>query len=363
MSAPRTALLLLNFGGPRTLEEVPRFLFEILRDPNTLQLPFPRALQDLLARRIAARRSGEVARQYGEIGGASPIVAATQRMAEALAAHVRNEGLELPVYTAHRYLPGHTRETAERLVADGVERILALPLYPHFSYATTGSSAEQLREELRRAGFAGEVRLVRSYPDDAGYLDAVEARLRATLAPLKPGAETLVLCSAHGLPVSYVRRGDPYRLELYRSLDALRRRFPGQRFVLSFQSRVGPAEWLQPYTDRILADLAVEGVRNLVFLPLAFVNDHLETLYEIGHTYFGAARALGMTPHLVPAVEAHPAYIGALARMAQEALADRGAVPLDEALPPDQHFARTGFWVWSAWLAAFTAALTAALMR
>jgi len=363
MAAPRAAILLLNFGGPRALEEVPRFLFEILRDPNTIQLPAPRLLQDLLARRIAARRSREVARQYAAIGGASPIVAATGRIADALATQLAAGGLDLPVLAAHRYLPGHARETALRLSALQVEHVVALPLYPHFSWATTGSSAEQLREELARAGFAGRVSAVRSYPDAAGYVDALAARLGDTLSGAGSPADTAVLCSAHGLPASYVARGDPYCFELYRSLDALKERFPEYRFVLSFQSRVGPARWLEPYTDRILAELAAQGTRHLVFLPLAFVNDHLETLYEIGHTYFTAARALGMTPRLVPAVEDHPAFVAELAERARAALAGRGAVPLEELLPPDQSFRRVGMWVWSAWLAAFAAALTNALVR
>jgi ferrochelatase len=363
MAAPRTAILLLNFGGPRTLEEVPRFLFEILRDPNTIQVPAPRPVQDLLAWRVAARRSREVARQYAAIGGASPIVAATERIAGALAAQLAAGELDLPVLVAHRYLPGHARDTVARLCALGIERVVALPLYPHFSWATTGSAAEQLQEELARAGFAGQVRAVRSYPDAPGYVDALAARLGDTLSGVGSPAETIVLCSAHGLPASYVTRGDPYRLELYRSLDALRQRFPAWRFVLSFQSRVGPAQWLQPYTDRILADLAAQGTRHLVFLPLAFVNDHLETLYEIGHTYFGAARALGMTPRLVPAVEDHPAFVAELAERVRAALAGRGAVALDELLPPDQSFRRVGLWVWSAWLAAFAAALTNALVH
>jgi len=363
MATPRTAILLLNFGGPRSLEEVPRFLSEILRDPNTIQLPAPRLLQDLLAWRIAARRSHEVARQYAAIGGASPIVAATERIATALAGRLAAGGCDVPVLAAHRYLPGHARAAVARLAADRIEHVIALPLYPHFSWATTGSSAEQLHAELARAGFTGQVRAVRSYPDAPGYLDALAARLGETLSGVGSPAETIVLCSAHGLPASYVARGDPYRLELYRTLDALRRRFPGWRFVLSFQSRVGPAQWLQPYTDRILAELAGQGTRHLVFLPLAFVNDHLETLYEIGHTYFAAARALGMTPWLVPAVEDHPAYVAELAGLVNEALAGRGAVPLAELLPPDQSFRRIGQWVWSAWLAALAAALTNALMR
>jgi protoporphyrin/coproporphyrin ferrochelatase len=358
----RPAVLLLNFGGPRRLEEVPGFLYEILRDPNTLQLPFPQWLQDRLARRIARRRSPEVTRQYGEIGGASPIVPATRRIRNALAAALAAGGHPLPVYVAQRYLPGDAREAVAALLADGVDALLAVPLYPHFSYATSGSSFQQLRELLIEAGWEGRLQALRSYPDAPGLLDAMAERLAATLhgAGLQPQG-TVILCSAHGLPRSYVEQGDPYRLELYRTLEGLRQRLPGWRFELSFQSRVGPMEWLQPYTDRYVPTLAAEGVRDLVFVPISFVNDHIETLYEVGVTYFNLARAHGLNPHRVPAVEDHPAHVGVLADYALRWAEGRAGVPLAELLPPDQRQRRVGRWAWGAWLVALVAALLLAL--
>lgn len=366
----RPAVALLNFGGPRNLEEVETFVFEILRDPNTIQLPAPTRVQDALARRIAASRAPEVRHQYGEIGGRSPLVAATDAIAKAMGDALAERGATgadggpLPVYVLHRYLPGHAREAVARLKADGVDALFAVPLYPHFSYATTGSSFEQLRDELRDQGWAGPVHCLRSYPDAAGYLDALGDRLQATLdaAGVAP-ADTVVLCSAHGLPLSYVQRGDPYRIELYRTLQALRQRFPAWRFDLSFQSRVGPAEWLRPYTDEYIGELAAEGgVRHVVFLPLAFVNDHIETLYEIGVTYFGQCREHGLAPHRVPAVEDHPGHIAVLADAVAAWHAGRGALPLaDEVLPPSQAWARRGRWAWGAWLVALFATLLFAL--
>ena len=360
----RPAVVLLNFGGPRTLEDVEPFLFEILRDPNTIQLPVPQWLQDALARRIARRRSRVVAAQYDLIGGGSPIVAATDAIARALAAALERAGEPLPVYCAHRYLPGHTAATAAELVAAGVDDLLALPLYPHFSYATTGSSFQQLRQALRRAGYRGRLRVLRSYPDAPGYLDALAEKLQACLFRERPNpAETVILCSAHGLPASYVERGDPYRLELYRTLEGMQRRFGEWRFVLSFQSRVGPAEWLKPYTDQIIPELAAEGVRHLVFLPLSFVNDHLETLYEIDHLYCEQARRQGMVPVRVNAIEEEPRFIEVLSDYALAWRKGQAGFPVAELLPPDQSFARVGRWVWAAWAAALFAVLLLALGR
>ena len=358
----RPLVVLLNFGGPRQLAEVETFLFEILRDPNTIRLPCPEWLQDRLARRIARRRAPETARQYGEIGGRSPIVEDTERIARAM-----NEALPPglpPARIAHRYLPGWTRELARAIVAEGFDDLFAVPLYPHFSYATTGSSLEQLRQELDGAGFRGRLMTLRSYPDDPGYVEALGDRLTETLAlaGLKPEG-TVILCSAHGLPAKYVAQGDPYRLELYRTLEALRERFPEWRIDLAFQSRVGPMQWLRPYTDEYVPVLAAQGARDLVFLPLSFVNDHIETIYEIGHTYFELARRHGLRPHRVPAVSAHPAHIRALAGAVGRWSAGRGGIPAAELMPPSQDFARRGVWIWSAWAAALLATLLNAWCR
>jgi ferrochelatase len=361
---PRAAVVLLNFGGPRSLDEVPAFLYEILRDPNTIQLPAPQWVQNLLARCIARRRAPEVARQYAHIGGASPIVPATERLGNALREALAQGGQPFPVYIAQRYLPGDAEATVAALLRDGVESLLAVPLYPQFCHATSGSSLQQLRGLLEAAGWEGSAHALRSYPDAPGYVDALSERLDETLREAQPPLDaTVILCSAHGLPRAYVERGDPYRLELYRTLEALRQRFPAWRFDLSFQSRVGPAEWLRPYTDEYVPRLAAQGVRHVVFLPISFVNDHIETLYEVGVTYFELARRHGLTPHRVAAVEAHPGHVRVLADAALHWAAGRAGVPLAELLPPDQGFRRLGAWAWGLWLAALFATLLAALLQ
>lgn len=360
--AEKPALVLLNFGGPRHLEEVPDFLYEILRDPNTIQLPFPQWGQNLLARFIARRRGREVTRQYAAIGGCSPLVAATERIAAVLRQALDSAGRPLPVHVAHRYLPGHAACVVNEILAAGADAILALPLYPQFSYASSGSSFQQLHGLLAGAGWEGRLCAVRSYPDAAGYLEALCESLSDCLARarLQPH-DTVILCSAHGLPRGYVERGDPYRLELYRTLEALRQRFDTWRIELSFQSRVGPAEWLRPYTDEIIPSLAEQGARHVVFLPISFVNDHLETLYEVGVTYFDQVRRHGMTPHRVAAIEHHPSHIRMLSDAALRWLDGRAGVPLAELLPPDQSFARRGRWAWGLWLMALLAALLLAV--
>ena len=395
LSGPRSpepfskhGVVLLNFGGPRTLEEVPAFLFEILSDPNTLQLPLPRWAQNILARRITRRRSVEMARQYGAIGGKSPLVDATAAIAESL----RELLPDLPVYTVHRYLRGYTEAVAREIAAEGNDTdgndtggtgaLLALPLYPHFSYATTGSSIEQLLDALDAAGWRGEVTALAAYPRHPRYLEALAARLEECLSAHRPPpGETVILCSAHGLPRSYVERGDPYRDQIEDTVSALRESFPGWRIEIAYQSRVGPAEWLRPYTDEIIPQLAAEGVRHLVFLPISFTSDHIETLYEVGVTYFSLARKCGMEPYRVQAVENHPGLIRLLADTALAWRSQRGGggagteageagrpgnndwVPAQTLLPPGQTLRRNGGWIAALLLAAGIALGLAALLQ
>ncbi len=351
MDSVTALVVLLNFGGPRDSGEVEEFLFEILRDPNTMQLPVPQWLQDRLARFIARRRAPETIRQYGEIGGRSPSVADTDRIARALESALAEAGHPVPVRIAHRYLAGWSASLAAEIAAAEYGRLFALPLYPHFSYATTGSSLEQLEGALRSAGFRGGLLALRSYPDDPGYVAALSERLRECLERhgLSPEG-TVVLCSAHGLPVANVERGDPYPRELERTLGRLRERFPEWRIELSFQSRVGPAEWRKPYTDAFVPLLAEQGVRQLVFVPISFVNDHIETIYEVGHTYFDLARRCGIEPYRCDAVSDHPDHIRTLCEAVRRWQDTGWGVSPVELLPPSQAFRRRWAWLLAAGL-------------
>lgn len=359
------AVLLLNFGGPRTLGEVLVFLYEILRDPQTIQLPLPQWMQNLLARWVAKRRSVEVREQYAELGGHSPIVHATAHILRALAAALVQAG-EPPrlIYPVHRYLPQHTARTVASLQRMGIRRIHALTMYPQYSRATTGGALEQLCAELRRAGWKGELSAQLSYADHPAYIAAMTERIQHSLAQINVKPEhTLLLCSAHGLPKLYVREGDPYLQEVRRSVAALRAQFSDWRMMLSFQSRLGPVEWLRPYTDQLIPELHAQGVRNLVFIPLSFVNDHIETLYEVGVTYFELARAHGLQPFRVPAVETHPRYIELLCDEVRKGFRGESGVPAEELLPPPPHLQRVMRWLcWGVCAGALCTAVLGALL-
>lgn len=361
-SSFRKAVVLLNFGGPRNLAEVPRFLYEILRDPNTIQLPIPLRIQNRLARFIANKRSGEVTEQYQALGGKSPILEATQQQCQHLEAALKHKQSDIRVYAIHRYLPDSAEQVIKQMQQDQIENIYLIPLYPHFSWATTGSSVEQFCQVMAKLNYSAAVQALRSYPNHPHYIATLTELLEHTLSQhnLKP-AHTRILCSAHGLPQSYVDQGDPYLMELQATVEEFRKNFPAWTFELCFQSRVGPAKWLQPYTDELIEALPEQGVQAILFVPLSFVNDHLETLFEIDITYFDLARSVNLKPYRVPALETHPRFILLLSE--QTLLWEKGLQGIDPnlLLPPSQHFRRYDQWLLYLWGICFLLALYQAL--
>ena len=341
----RKAAVLLNFGGPGNLQEVPDFLYEILRDPNTIQLPIPLWLQNHFARRIANKRSVAVIHQYAAIGGKSPIVAATEQQRLHLQAALQQRDSRVRVYAVHRYIPGNAARVAEQITQERINDVFLIPLYPHYSRTTTGSSIEQFCHELEKLGFSGRIRALRSYAQHADYIAGLSDLLKKALSQYQPDPfSTRILCTAHGIPQSYVDRGDPYLMEVIATVDALRKNFGQWQFELCFQSRVGPAKWLEPYTDELIKQLDTGKVRTILFIPLSFVNDHLETLFEIDHTYFDLARSIEITPYRLPALETHPRLIRLFCE--QTLLWEQSAQGIDPALllPPRQKFRRYAQW-------------------
>jgi ferrochelatase len=257
---------------------------------------------------------------YRQIGGRSPIGEITRGQAEALE---RRLGAGFRCYVAMRYSRPFTDEAVARARQDGAERLVGLTLYPHYSSATSGSSFAELRRQAERANLP--LLEVDRFFDDAAYLDALADRAREGLAAFSDGEAPLVLFSAHGLPVSFIRRGDPYLEHLYVTiagvvarLAATSGRVPEWR--LSFQSRAGRARWLEPATDETLRALAASGRRRVLVVPISFVSDHIETLYEIDLLFGGEARALGLELRRAPSLNEAPRFIEALAGLVERRL-------------------------------------------
>jgi len=312
---PRTAVFLMNLGGPRNLGEVEPYLYELFSDPLVMDAPIG-PLRRPLARLISHFRAPSSAEKYRLIGGSSPLVAGTEAQARAVAAAL---GPGFSVHLAMRCGHPSTEEAVNEALAAGAEQAVSLPLYPQFANATTTSSLR----EMRRLWPPGRpLYEIRSYPDHPGWLEASAATLRQGLARLRPEhrADPLVVFSAHGLPLSQVRKGDPYPAEVEASARGTAQRAGVSSWQVTYQSRVGPVKWLGPDTVRYLR--AHAGGRAVVSVPIAFVSEHLETLYDLDILAAEAVREAGALEYQrAAAVGVHPAFIGALADLVQRALA------------------------------------------
>ncbi len=309
-----TAVFLMNLGGPRNLEEVEPYLYELFSDPLVVTAPLG-PFRPLLARLVSRLRAPSSAEKYALIGCGSPLVAGTEAQARALEAALG------PGYSCHLAMRcGHpsTEEGVRAALERGADRAVALPLYPQWANATTLSSLVELRRVWPR-----ELPLVEisSWHDHDGYLDASAAALREVLAEVPPTlrAEALVVFSAHGLPMSQVRRGDPYPRQVEITSRETARRAGVTNWQITYQSKVGPARWLGPDTVRFLERNA--GGRAVVTVPIAFVSEHLETLYDLDILAKDAATRAGASLYLrVPALGTRPDFIAALADVVQNGL-------------------------------------------
>jgi ferrochelatase len=322
---PETAIVLCNLGGPDSLDAVEPFLYNLFSDRDIIRGFFGLPLPRFVARRIARKRAPAVRENYRLIGGRSPQLELTRRQAEALA-----RALDRRVEIAMRYWHPRASATVAKLRGLGVSRVLALPLYPHYSNATTGSSLHDLEAALAQSGItlAGAVD---RYADDPGYVDALCETIRDGLAEFPPErrAAVPILFSAHSLPLTFVKRGDPYPAEIQKTISAVMARVGGrERFHLAYQSKVGRIRWLEPSVEAKLAELAAAGQRELVVVPISFVSDHIETLQEIDLLYRGVAQRLGFERFVrCRALNDSPTFIAALARLCGAALArfEKGA--------------------------------------
>ena len=311
-TVPLTGVVLLNMGGPDSLSAVRPFLARLFSDRELIRLPASFLTQPLFAWIVSGLRARKVRRYYEEIGGGSPIAALTERQRRALEEALLATGGNIRVYVGMRYWHPLSKHAALEMKEDGVTRAVALPLYPQYCSATTGSSLNDLRRWVKWAGCTFPVSEIRSYPEHPKYI----AALAGTVASAIGGADRngmFLLFSAHGVPKAMIDGGDPYQAETERTVAAVMRSFPDIPHGISYQSRAGRAVWLSPDTVDEVTRLAREGVRTLVVVPVSFVSDHIETLHELDIRLAAHAREAGIQSFLrAPALNDAPAFIDAL---------------------------------------------------
>lgn len=337
----KTALLVINFGGPQGPDEVESFLYELFRDHDVIPLPGGAWVQDTFARRLSRKRAPQTIAQYAQIGGGSPLVPMTFLQVEALKAVLEARGHALEVAVGMRYTGPTIREALAQLKSRGVERLICLALYPHFSFATTGSSYNAVARALAELDMTRlPVSFIPAWHHDADYLNAQAERVREAIARVPEGLTPHVLFTAHGLPVSFIERGDPYQAQIQNTVRDLIRVLDWRGpYSLAYQSRVGPARWLSPATSDELERLGRIGTQAVVVVPVSFVGDHIETLYELDIDYREVAERAGVHHFLrAGALDVHPSFIAALANQVEHAIAARPRPCVRCLLPKDEAY-------------------------
>ncbi len=320
----RVAVVLFNLGGPDALSSVRPFLFNLFNDAAIIGAPTP--IRWCLAQWISRRRAPIARDIYRQIGGKSPLLELTRRQADALQAELSDVG-DIRVFTCMRYWHPMSDEVAREVKAFAPDQIVLLPLYPQYSSTTTGSSLADWNQAARRAGLKVPTRGICCYPSDKGWIEA-QAQLVGKALTQHAGEHTArVLFSAHGLPKKVVDGGDPYQCQVEQTAAAVVERLTNDPaapeiddWVVCYQSRVGPLEWIGPSTEDEL-ERAARDEKAVIVVPIAFVSEHSETLVELDIEYRDEAEKLGVKNYTrVSAVGTEPAFIGGLANLVRKGL-------------------------------------------
>ncbi|MBS0271337.1 MAG: ferrochelatase [Proteobacteria bacterium] len=309
----KTAVVLLNLGGPSSLEEVSPFLFSLFYDPAIITLPNP--FRYLLAKFISRRRLKEAREIYSLLGGGSPLLKNTIEQAVSL----ENElGNGFRVFVSMRHAPPLVKDTLKDIKTYQPDEIVLLPLYPQYSTTTTGSALKVWEETLKNEN--ASVWSIHSYPCEFGFLEAMTEKTLIQYKKAQEFGKPLVLFTAHGLPKRLIKAGDPYQRQVEETIQNLvaNLNLPFLDYVICYQSRVGPLEWIGPSTEEMVISASCEK-RPLVVVPVSFVSEHSETLVELDMTYRDLALRKGCPSYQrVETVQTHPFFIKGLARLVRE---------------------------------------------
>lgn len=293
MNNKKQALLLLNMGGASNLDEIEVFLENMFADKNIL--PVNRYLRKFIANIIISKRLDDVKENYQLLGGKSPLLRLTNQLIEKL-----KTKLDMPIYAAMRYVPPFADEALELCRRDGVEELILFPMYPQYSTTTTLSSLEDIEDRCTAMGYKPTIRLIEPYYDNYDYITALAGKIVNAMGD-KDTREYDLICSAHGLPVSVIKNGDPYEKQIESNVSALKMYLQQKGIIfknikLAYQSKVGPAAWLEPN----LADV-LRNPRNkkVIVSPLAFTIDNSETDYELDIEHREIADKIGFDDFIV----------------------------------------------------------------
>lgn len=314
------AILFLQLGGPETLADVRGFLYRLFSDPEVIRVRSD-LLRKFIAASIALTRTGTSKKMYAKIGGGSPIRRLTDEQSRGVEALLRSAGRAADVRTAMTCSRPLVEDVVGDLACAGVDRFLALPLYPHYSLTTTKGALDRSREAVGKLAPKARLFEAGSFPTHPKFLAAHADLIRRELARFpdpRPEA-TFLLFSAHSIPRKLVtEENDPYPREVEATVEGIAGLLgAGWRHGLAYQSKLGPVEWLGPATIDVLGDLGRRGEKQVLVVPIAFVTDHIETLFEIDQLFGEAARKAGIAHfRRTPGLNSHPLFLECLQEIA-----------------------------------------------
>jgi protoporphyrin/coproporphyrin ferrochelatase len=297
----KTAVILFNLGGPDRLKSVKPFLFNLFNDPAIMQVPQP--FRWCLARMIAGLRARKSRGIYQQMGGKSPILDFTLAQAEALENELKRKG-EYKVFVSMRYWHPMSKVVVKNVKAYQPDRIILLPLYPQYSTTTTGSSFDDWEREAKKAGLDVPTGRMCCYPVDRTFIAAHIKTLKGTYWKAAELGQPRVLFSAHGLPEKIVRAGDPYQMQVEKTVASITQilAIDDLDYAICYQSRVGPLKWIGPSLHEEILRASQDKVP-VVIVPVSFVSEHSETLVELDIEYRNLAEEHGVPAyHRVPAL-------------------------------------------------------------
>jgi ferrochelatase len=323
MTTPRIGVLLFNLGGPEKQEDVKPFLYNLFSDPDIIRIKTD-WLRKSVAWLIATTRQKKSRGYYAQIGGGSPLRRITEEQAAALRQQLAGEGYDVRAYVGMRCWHPTIDEALEAILQDKITRLVVLPLFPQFSVTTSGSCINYFNARLRESGQNGPVRAsyVTRWFDEPLYIEAMADLIQAEMGrfPEADPRTIYIVYSAHSIPKRYIDEGDPYLEHSQNTVDLINTRLGRKSpWTLSFQSKVGPVKWLEPSTEDVIRALGRRGTKQVLIVPISFVSDHIETLYEIDIQYRDQAVAAGIEHfRRAAAPNLDPKFIAALAAIVKE---------------------------------------------
>lgn len=299
----RKAVVLMSMGGPDSLDAVYPFLRNLFDDPHIIPAPWP--IRKILSWHIARKRTPFAQENYRVLGGKSPLL--EQSLAQASELQNFFNKNETKIFVCMRYWHPFSKDVAKEVEKFNPDEVILLPLYPQYSTATTLSCFEDWEKNCKIKN-----RKICCYPTEPGFIAAISRLLKNGLLDKE---KPVVLFSAHGLPVSMVKAGDPYQFQIEQTVAAVIKEFPNLNYRICYQSRVGPKEWLKPYTDEEIIKESKAG-NDVIIVPVAFISEHSETLYELDIEYGNLAKENNAKSYTrVRTVEISPEFIEGLSKL------------------------------------------------